>query len=191
MENANIQVDNINPTMATVGDLTARNGTYWHELLDSIDGGSRCAVTLALMYLAQGEDYAYHMAGQFAKGLTLENQWKDERIKNFKLRTLKNTTGPLSTLLNSMEKKNLLISRKESVGKKDRKYFSINPVILLSPDGSNDYLIPSYSEITKFGYNEKKISAASKNDIKEFLRDLEKENPKGTDADTYFNKCFL
>jgi hypothetical protein len=147
------------------------------------------------MYLALGEDYAYNIAGRFANGLTKKNQWNDKQIREFHLRTLMNKTGPLSSLLNDMEKKKLLISRKDFVGKPKRKYFSVNPVILLSPDGSKNYFVPSfydptYYEIQRITYRERKISELSEKEIKDFLQELEKEKPTGKDADSYFDKRF-
>ena len=140
--------------------------SYWHTKLCSIEGGSQEAVILVLMYLALGEDYAYHMAGQFANELRDKNLWKDEQIKEFKLKVLKNRSGPLSTLLNQMEKNKLLMSREEWNGKIKRKYFSINPAILLSPDDSRQYFVVSSSEFFEISTKE----------IDEYLKEIGKEN---------------
>jgi hypothetical protein len=125
--------------MATIENSVIGHEIYWHEIFNSVEGGSQGAVTLVLMYHTLGEDYAYHMAGQFDKGLKVKNLWKDNQIRAFKLKILKNKTGPLSTLLNRMEKDRLLISREELIGKQRRKYFSINPDILLRPGTSKYY----------------------------------------------------
>ena len=140
--------------------------SYWHTKVCSIEGGSQEAVILVLMYLVLGEDYAYHMAGQFANELRDKNLWKDEQIKEFKLKVLKNRSGPLSTLLNQMEKNKLLMSREEWNGKLKRKYFSINPAILLSPDDSRQYFVVSSSEFFEIQTKE----------IEEYLKELGKEN---------------
>ena len=139
---------------------------YWHAKLCSIEGGAQEAVILDLMYLALGEDYAYHMAGQFANELRDKNLWKDGQIKEFKLKILKNRSGPLSILLNQMEKYKLIISREEWNGKLKRKYFSINPAILLSPDDSRQYFVVSSSEFFEISTKE----------IDEYLKELGKEN---------------
>ncbi|MGD0952261.1 MAG: hypothetical protein ABR985_07685 [Methanotrichaceae archaeon] len=140
--------------------------SYWHTKLSSIEGGSQEAVILALMYFVLGEDYAYHMASQFAKELTDKNLWKDEQIKKFKLKILKNKSGPLSTLLNQMEKNKLLIAREDMIGKHKRKYFSINPAILLCPDDSRQYFVVSSSEFFEITTKE----------IDEYLKELKKKN---------------
>ena len=59
------------------------HGSYWHTKLSSIGRGSQEAVILVLMYLALGEDFAYHIAGLFGNELTDKNLWKDEQITNY------------------------------------------------------------------------------------------------------------
>ena len=82
------------------------------------------------------------------------------------LKILKNKSGPLSTLLNQMEENKLLISREECNGKLKRKYFSINPAILLSPDDSRQYFIVSSSEFFEMTTEE----------IDEYLKEMKKKN---------------
>ena len=181
--------------MTCIEDSRPGHEFYWYDMLSSIKGGSEEAATLILMHLALGEDYAYNIAGRFANELTEKNLWSDRQIRQFRLKTLRNKTGPLSALLNDMEKKKFLISREEFVGKKKRKYFSINPAILLSPNGSKNYFVPcffvqTHCEMHEIICRQRKISEISETEIKGFLKELEERKPKDKDANQYFDARF-
>jgi hypothetical protein len=87
------------------------------------------AASLILMYLAFGKDYPYDMAIKFKKELLPETGWTEEQLKCFsKLKDV----NQLNVLLNGMENRGLLKSRKEDKGRR-RKYFQLNEDIIISP----------------------------------------------------------
>ena len=109
---------------------------YWNKVISGYKAktpNSYGAVpSLLLMYLSTGPDYGYHMAKQFTDGISLKNGWNEYQIETFQ--SIMQRTQ-LQTILNAMEKDNLLLSEKEDSGMK-RKFFRINPAILRNPIGS-------------------------------------------------------
>lgn len=87
----------------------------WQEVLKGFkaerpeyDGAKAC---LVLMYLAvAGEEIPYRMAKNFKAGIVQENGWNADQI--YYLRSLIDE-NQLRVLLREMEKKNLVVSRKE------------------------------------------------------------------------------
>ena len=89
----------------------------WYKIVKGFEAENQeydgAKATLVLMYLAiAGEDYPYHMAKKFKDGIVQENGWNAEQIKY--LRSLKDS-NQLRVLLRDMEKKNLVVSRKELI----------------------------------------------------------------------------
>jgi len=98
-----------------------------------------------LMYLTLKEDYAYKMAFQFSKYLTEKNGWKQELVEDFK--SLKDQSQ-LQPILSQMEKDKFLTSRKRKEGGRPRRYFRINPAVLLNPcEHSTQYVSDIYGAI--------------------------------------------
>lgn len=91
----------------------------WHEAFDDAKGVNSAKV-LALLYLMLGKDYAYRIAKQFNDVSTGINALKDQ--------------SQLQPLLKDLEKRGFLVSEKVKEDGRDRKYFSINPQILCSPN---------------------------------------------------------
>lgn len=137
----------------TVIDEKGERG-YWHEVFDNVKG-SPIAKTLALLYLSMREDYAYNIAAQFKKLPINVKALKDQ--------------SQLQPILKDFEEKSFLVSRKEKIDGRDRKYFFINPQILYSPDGTENYPLLNKGSL-----------GISYDDIKVFLCDLSQ-----TDCEKY------
>lgn len=109
---------------------------YWFKVITEYKAktpNSYGAVpSLLLMYLSTGPDYGYHMAKQFTDGISLKNGWNKDQIETFRSIMQR---SQLQTILNAMEKDNLLLSEQEA-SVRGRKFFRINPAILRNPIGS-------------------------------------------------------
>lgn len=141
--------------------------------------------SLVLMYLALGEDNAYNMEKVFTNGITKKNGWNKEQEEAF--RSLKDK-NQLHTLLERMEEVGFLISEKSPSGRKQRN-FRLNPAILISPDGSENYQLgkeviisdnedgtTTTKEINNQFYGREGILRIPDELINEFLNKLKDEN---------------
>lgn len=129
------------------------------------------AASLLLMYLSLGEDTAYNAAKEFKKNLLTENGW-DPRT----LRAMRKVKDPnqLNILMNDMEQKGLLLSKKETTGRR-RRFFRLDPMIIYFTETTNKgreiaRLLAVYSS----GFDE----AADAEAISGLLKMLEKNDRK-------------
>lgn len=136
-----------------------RDHMQWNEVLCRNYPGrerdlSGAEQTLILMYLALGEDTAFHMAKEFKTIMKTFEGKKEDNIKKDKvhknpekyyeslaelLKTLSHQSS-LKLFLDKMEKTKLLISNQEKSGRK-RRPFRINPDVLRNPEGRDVYYI--------------------------------------------------
>jgi len=146
----------------TVIGKTEKNAPYWHVTFEELKGKSHANYVLALVYLAMGQDYAYRMAKEIGK-IDFEGS-----------KALKNQTT-LQPLLSRLEKGGFLLSEEELENGRKRKYFSINPKILISPNGLKPYHIPGESGLL----------GIADEDIKNFLDQL---SNRGKDRARYLEQ---
>jgi hypothetical protein len=104
--------------------------TTWQDIIKGFKAkkkkGDGAAATLVLLYLSLGKDFPYNMAKSFNINLTRETGW-DEGVLEY-VKKLKDK-NQLSVLMKEMEEKGLLISEKETKGRRKR-FYRINPKII-------------------------------------------------------------
>jgi DNA-binding MarR family transcriptional regulator len=138
----------------TVIEKVRWGNLYWHEAFEENVIGPNAAKVFALLYLVMGEDYTYNMAKQFKNTSIAFKALKDP--------------NQIQPILKSLEENKFIVSRKDLVDGRERKYYSLNPQILHNPDGSDSYQLPN-------GGGHLDIS---EEDINDFLKDMDKKDRK-------------
>jgi len=146
----------------TVIRASESDKVYWHEVFEELKGRNSSKV-LVLSFIAMGEDYSYNIAMQF-KNASLD------------FKALKDP-NQLQPILKELEENGFLTSRVETVDGRDRRYYSINPHVIYSPDGSKPHILV---------LNRKRLEIAEET-VHKFLKGMETKKKEGY-FDWYFER---